>query len=110
VVDLCFIIKCSNKFFTTSFKNWGLLSKEISSGVPNQINIRSYRNHVTYCFTKDFKACIFVNFVNQLMATTMNRCPFLITSNGPIILIPHFSKGPQGVMGCRRPFIVDLCA
>ncbi len=59
VVDLCFIIRHSKKISTISFKNWGLLSKVISSGVPNQINICSYRNHVIYCFTKDFKACIF---------------------------------------------------
>jgi len=44
------------------------------------------------------------------MATTMNQCPFLDTSNGPIKSIAHSSKGPKGGMGYKRPFIVDLCA
>jgi hypothetical protein len=35
VVNLCFIVRHVNKFSTTSFKNWGPLSKTISNGVPN---------------------------------------------------------------------------
>jgi len=44
------------------------------------------------------------------MATTMNQCPVLIIDNGFIKLIPHFSKGPKGGMGCKGPLIVNLCA
>jgi len=40
----------------------------------------------------------------------MNRCPLLVISNGPIKLIPHISKKPNGGMGCKGPFTVDLCA
>ncbi len=63
VVNLCFITRRANKFSTTSFKNWGPLSEIISSGVSNQLKIRSYRNRVTSCFTEDFKARTSANFV-----------------------------------------------
>jgi hypothetical protein len=110
VVNLCFITRCANKFSITSFRNWGPLSKTIPSGVPNRIKTRSYKNHAAYCFTEDFKARTFANFMRYSVTTTMNQCPFLITSNGPIKSIPHFSKGPKGGMGCRGPLTVDLCA
>jgi hypothetical protein len=63
VVYLCFIARHVNKFFTTSLKNQGLLLETILSGVPNQVNIHSYKNHVIYYFGEDFKAHIFTNFV-----------------------------------------------
>jgi hypothetical protein len=110
VVNLCFTTRRANKFFTTSFKNWGPLLETILSGVPNWIKICSYKNRVTFCFIENFKVCTSVNFVKYIMATTMNQCPFLVTSNGLIKSIPHFSKGPKGGMGCKSPLIVDLCA
>jgi hypothetical protein len=110
VVNLCFTTRSANKFSTTSFKNWGPLLETISNGVPNRIKIRSYRNHATSCFTENFKACTLANLVKYFIATTMNQCPFLVTGNGPIKSIPHFSKGPKGGMGCRGPFTIDLCA
>ncbi len=110
VVNLCFTARCVYRFSTTSLKNSKPLLETISSGVPNQVKIRSYRNRVTSYFTEDFKARTSTNFVRQSVAITMNRCPLLFIGNGPIKSIPHFSKGPKGGMGCKKPFTVDLCA
>jgi len=110
VVNLCFITRRANKLSITSFRNWGSLSKTISSGIPNRIKTRSYKNHATYCFTKDFKVRTFANFMRYSVTTIMNQWPFLVTGSGPIKSIPHFSKGLKGGMGCRGPFTVDLCA
>jgi len=63
VVNPCFTARRANRFSTTSLKNWGPLLETISNGVPNQIKIRSYRNCVIFCFTKDFKARTSANFV-----------------------------------------------
>jgi len=63
VVNLYFTARHVNKFSTTSFKNRGPLSKTISSGVPNRVKTYSYKNHVTSCFTEDFKARTSANFV-----------------------------------------------
>ncbi len=108
VVNLCLIIRRSNKFSTTSLKNWGRLSETISTSVPNRVKTRSYKNRIIFYFTKDFKAHTSANFVRYFVATIMNRCPLLVTSNNPIKFIPHFSKSPKGGMGCRGPFIVNL--
>jgi hypothetical protein len=63
MVNLCFTAKRANKFSTTSLKNWGPLSKIISNGVLNRVKTHSYKNRVTSCFTEDFKAHTYANFV-----------------------------------------------
>ncbi len=99
VINLCFIARRANKFSTTTLKNWGPLSETISSGVPNQVKTRSYKNRTTFYFTEDFKARTFTNFVRYSMATIMNQCLLLVTGNSPIKSIPHFSKGLKNGMG-----------
>jgi len=110
VVNLCFTTRRVNKFFIMSLRNWGPLLETISNGVPNRININSYKNCATSYFIKDFKARTSTNFVRYHVTTTMNRCLFLVIDNGLIKSIPHFSKGLKGGIGCRRPLIIDLCA
>jgi hypothetical protein len=63
MVNLCFIARHVNKFFTTSLKNGGALLETILSGLSNQIKTCLYRNCVTPCFTKNFKARTSTNFV-----------------------------------------------
>jgi len=63
VVNLCFTTRRANRFSTTSLKNWGPLSKIISSGVPNRVKTHSYINRATSYFTEDFKARTSANFV-----------------------------------------------
>jgi len=110
LVYLCFIARHANNLFTTSLNNWGPVSKTILNGVPNRIKIRSYESRATSYFTKDFKACISANFMKWSLTNTMNWCPLLVIGNGPIKSTPHFSKGHRGGMGCKKPFIVDICA
>ncbi len=110
VVNLCLIVRRSNKFSTTSLKNWGRLSEIILTSVPNRIKTHSYKNRIIFYFTKDFKARTSANFVRYFVATIMNRCPLLVISHSPIKSIPHFSKSPKGGMGCRRPLTVNIFA
>jgi hypothetical protein len=110
MIYLCFIARHVNKFSTTSLKNRGLLLETILSGVPNQVNIHSYKNHVIYYFGENFKARIFANFVMKFMAAIMNGCLLIIIGNGLIKSTPHFLKGPKGDMGCKGPFIINPCA
>jgi hypothetical protein len=63
VVNMWFIARHVNRFSITSLKNWGPILETISSGDPNRVKTRSYKNCAISCFIEDFKACTSENFV-----------------------------------------------